>query len=205
MSRTTTRTKERQILRAAEKLFVTRRFHEVTMDAVSREAGVGKGTIYRYFTDKDALFLGVVMAGFDDLHGIVARTARSDLPLRERLLKVVAGICRSFARRRPLFRMMHAEHSRMAEARAGLHSRWRKHRGKLRAAVADIIRAGVEAGELRGDISVDALSGALLGILRGQMSRDRRRVSRRETEEIVQLFLEGALTAPRRTRKGAAS
>ena len=47
------------IMRAAERLFHNRRFHEVTLEEVAEAAQVGKGTIYRYFADKDDLFFQV--------------------------------------------------------------------------------------------------------------------------------------------------
>ena len=50
--------KREQILNALEQLLPGRRFHEITLDEVSRAAQVGKGTIYLYFQDKDALFHG---------------------------------------------------------------------------------------------------------------------------------------------------
>ena len=48
--------KRQQIMQAAERLFLGKRFHEVTTDEVAREAHVGKGTIYRHFKTKDELF-----------------------------------------------------------------------------------------------------------------------------------------------------
>jgi len=52
--------KREQILNALEQLLPGRRFHEITLDEVSRAAQVGKGTIYLYFQDKDALFVEMV-------------------------------------------------------------------------------------------------------------------------------------------------
>ena len=48
--------KRELILKALERLLPGRRFHEITLDAVAREAGIGKGTVYLYFKDKDVLF-----------------------------------------------------------------------------------------------------------------------------------------------------
>ena len=48
------------ILQALEELLPGRRFHEITLDEVAKAAGVGKGTIYLYFKDKDALFAELV-------------------------------------------------------------------------------------------------------------------------------------------------
>ena len=55
------------IMQAAESLFTSRRLHEITLDDVAREAQVGKGTIYRYFQDKDDLFFQTATQGFDEL------------------------------------------------------------------------------------------------------------------------------------------
>ena len=48
------------ILKALEELLPGRRFHEITLDEVAKAAQVGKGTIYLYFKDKDALFAELV-------------------------------------------------------------------------------------------------------------------------------------------------
>jgi AcrR family transcriptional regulator len=46
-----------KILDAAGRLFGSQRFHEVRMEDIAAEAAVGKGTLYRYFSDKEALYL----------------------------------------------------------------------------------------------------------------------------------------------------
>src|SRR5260221_14427097 len=55
------------MLDAAARLFGNQRYHEVRMDDVAAEAGVGKGTIYRYFEDKDELYLAMLERAGDQL------------------------------------------------------------------------------------------------------------------------------------------
>src|SRR5262245_18615534 len=55
--RTKTPQQADKMLNAAARLFGTQRFHEVRMEDIAAEAAVGKGTIYRYFSDKDELYL----------------------------------------------------------------------------------------------------------------------------------------------------
>jgi len=52
--------KRRQILVAAEALFLTQGYGSVSMDQVARQAGVSKATLYAYFTSKEALFATIV-------------------------------------------------------------------------------------------------------------------------------------------------
>src|SRR5271165_4176056 len=57
--------KKQRIMQAAERLFRMRRVHEITLDEIAREADVGKGTLYLYFTDKEDLIFQAAVAGFD--------------------------------------------------------------------------------------------------------------------------------------------
>ncbi|NBT62453.1 MAG: TetR/AcrR family transcriptional regulator, partial [Planctomycetia bacterium] len=47
---------QEKILAAAEVMFASKRFHEVLMEDIAIGAGVGKGTIYRYFKNKEELY-----------------------------------------------------------------------------------------------------------------------------------------------------
>src|SRR6266849_2917940 len=58
--RRTTSQQEEKILDAAAHLFGIQRFHEVRMEDIAAEAGVGKGTLYRYFSDKEELYLDLL-------------------------------------------------------------------------------------------------------------------------------------------------
>ena len=54
------RGKAEAILAAAERAFLASGFGAVTMDAIAREAGVSKATVYAHFTGKEALFGAVI-------------------------------------------------------------------------------------------------------------------------------------------------
>ncbi|WP_414468813.1 TetR/AcrR family transcriptional regulator [Methanobacterium sp. ACI-7] len=50
------------IIRAARKLFADKGF-DVSMDEIAREVGLGKGTLYLYFKNKESLYFAVVLRG----------------------------------------------------------------------------------------------------------------------------------------------
>ncbi len=54
------------ILRAAHALFLRDGFSATSMDAVTREAGVSKATVYAHFDGKQALFEALLQAGCED-------------------------------------------------------------------------------------------------------------------------------------------
>jgi len=69
-----------------EKLFTSRRFHKITVDDVAQAAQVGKGTIYRYFQNKDDFFSQTATAGFDDLCELLCRKVPENSSFFEQLL-----------------------------------------------------------------------------------------------------------------------
>ena len=59
---TATTGKAESILAAARRMFLASGFGAVSMDAIAREAGASKATLYAYFASKEELF-GAVVAG----------------------------------------------------------------------------------------------------------------------------------------------
>lgn len=55
--------RRKAIVNAAESLFFSRGYDNVSMDEIAKEAELGKGTLYLYFKDKESLFFAVVNRG----------------------------------------------------------------------------------------------------------------------------------------------
>jgi len=185
--------KRHQIMQAAEKLFTIRRFHEITTDDVAEAAGVGKGTIYRYFRDKDDLFFQTATSGLDELCDLLRRKVPGESPFAEQLLSACVHITRFFDRRRQLFRMVQTEDGRMSLCKGDLHDRWMQRRKTLIAALSAIMAKGIAEGQLRDDLPGEVLANVLLGMLRTR-ARDLADGPERfrRYELVVDLFCRGA-------------
>ena len=186
--------KHDQIMMAAERLFTNRRFHEITLDEIARAAGVGKGTIYLHFADKDDLFFQVATSGFTQLCEIVERGAAAGVPFHESLVAVCYQISAFFQRRRQLLRMMQTEDGRMASQQGAMRERWLTHRRPLVAALGKILAAGVREGAIRQDVPPEALAALLLGMLRTR-ARELEAADAVSLDKVVGLFLFGASAA----------
>lgn len=187
------RNRREQIMQAVEKLFTSRRFHEITLDDVAQAAGVGKGTIYRYFQDKDDLFFQTATSGFDDLCDLLGRKVPENTTFAEQLSSACEQIGRFFKRRRQLFQMMQAEEDRIYWFTGTIRDRWTEKRQNLVSAVAEIMRKGVGEGKVRTDIPAEILANFFLGMLRTR-ARDLTNtpgVTQRH-ELLVDLFCRGA-------------
>jgi len=184
--------KRRQIMHAAERLFTCRRYHEVTTDDIAQAAKVGKGTIYRYFKDKDDLFFQVATSGFDELCRLLSNKVPEDAPFGEQLLDACVEIGAFFDSRRELFRMMQTEGSRMYWCRKKLKERWLTKRMMLITAVAEILDKGVKNQELRSDIPSEVMAHYLLGMLRTHARDLDPAENPRQLDQMLSLFSSGA-------------
>jgi len=61
--------RRQRILEAAGRYFGKNGYHLADLDVVSKEAGVGKGTLYRYFENKEQLFIEVVSYFSEKMYG----------------------------------------------------------------------------------------------------------------------------------------
>jgi len=190
--------KRQRIMQAAEKLFASRRFHEITTDEVAREAKVGKGTIYRYFRDKDDLFFETANSGFDELCELLRQGVSPTAAFAEQLTQACVQISGFFRRRRELFAMMQSEDGRMCFDTGRMHQLWQEKRRKLVDAMGSILAAGVKEGTVRVDIPPEILAYFLLGMLRTR-ARDLQGFPEplRTHEMVVEMFCRGAAPAAR--------
>jgi TetR/AcrR family transcriptional regulator len=59
------------ILDAAEKLFFSKGYDNVSMDDIASEIGLNKATLYLYFRNKESLFFAVVLRGAQILNAMI--------------------------------------------------------------------------------------------------------------------------------------
>jgi len=184
--------KKNRIMAAAEGLFKTGQFHEITLDEVAELADVGKGTIYQYFTSKDDLLFQTAVAAFDPMCELLRQKAAAASSVEQQLLRACEAICKFAEERRPLLRLIHAEGERTLGKGGGLRRRWNQHRKKMTQTIVEIMRLGAERGQVRGDIAPEVLAECFLGMLRtrfneleGMSDRDR------SPQSLVSLFVHG--------------
>ncbi|OGV65651.1 MAG: hypothetical protein A3K19_28580 [Lentisphaerae bacterium RIFOXYB12_FULL_65_16] len=184
--------KREQIMRAAEELFTAGRFHEIKMEDIAKRAGVGKGTIYRYFSDKDDLFHQVALAGHEALCALVESRGGPSEEFDVALRNVCAAVGDFFVSRIRVWQMMQTEERRLTRHRGHCRENWMQRRQRLLLALASVLKRGVAEGRLRSDVAVESLAAMLLGMLRsatGAMGGGPVLTS----DQVMDLFLRGAV------------
>lgn len=82
-----------QIQAAARKVFMRDGFGTASMDAIAREAGVSKATLYAHFSGKEALFAAIVRERCAGLVWIRAVAELDRLEPREALRRIARDFC----------------------------------------------------------------------------------------------------------------
>jgi AcrR family transcriptional regulator len=160
MARTRTAIKEHAILDAASRVFAQRPFHEVLIDEIASSAGIGKGTIYRYFQTKDDLYFATVLHAIDSLAAALEESLPQEPSPARRLERIASEIVSFFWERRYLLPFLQRD-----ERYAGRQEELARRREPILRLVQGAILSGIECREFRG---VDARVGAeiFLGMVR---------------------------------------
>ncbi|WNG32644.1 TetR/AcrR family transcriptional regulator [Archangium violaceum] len=95
--------KEEAIVQAMLELVAEHGFHGTSTDMIASRAGVGAGTIYRYFATKDELILRVYDRIKGDGGSQIFKGDDLELPLRERLRRVWRNTAQALLTQRSAF------------------------------------------------------------------------------------------------------
>ena len=88
--------KRDEIVRAALELIAENGFHGAPMAMIADRAGVGAGTIYRYFENKDVMITGLFRELEERLNHILLEGYETAKPIRERFLHLYTTLMRYF-------------------------------------------------------------------------------------------------------------
>ena len=141
--------KREAIIKAARSLFASQPFDLVTMEAVAMRAGVSKMTVYSHFNDKETLFETIVAATADQMVSALS-APEHDGGLRDRLI-VVGRAFLSVILGSDICTMAHTLPAALRANRELADRFYAAGPGRVRAALAGMIGAAVERGELAVD------------------------------------------------------
>jgi AcrR family transcriptional regulator len=184
--------KRDRIIRAAERLFSSRRYHEVTLEEVAKAAKVGKGTIYLYFQDKDDLFIQTASAAFDGMCAQIREALLEEGDFEPKLQAVARRIRGFFEGQRWIRAILHELRGGPPGFKKKLHEERRSHFRRLDDLLAPLFRQAVEASTVRSDIEPSALARLFFVFIGGHMHAfEEEAAAAPSLDTMVDLFLHG--------------
>ena len=138
-----------QILEEAARLFSSQRFDEVLMDDIAQSAGVAKGTLYTYFSDKEELYFAVIFEGISRLNQGVLEKAGSQKDPEKKLRDIVHSIVSFVAQNGFFYKLLSIEDSKSNTGKSVNRERWREERKIQLEAIESVLMAGHSEGSFR--------------------------------------------------------
>ena len=138
-----------QILEEAARLFSSQRFDEVLMDDIAQSAGVAKGTLYTYFSDKEELYFAVIFEGISRLNQQVLEKASSQKDPEKKLRDIVHSIVSFVAQNGFFYKLLSIEDSKSNTGKSVNRERWREERKIQLEAIESVLMAGHSEGSFR--------------------------------------------------------
>ena len=196
MSENKNLTKRDLILKAALGVFSERGFHKAKIEDIAQEAGVGKGTVYEYFTSKEQLFREMLMEGINCFNNALAEELRHVDTVQGKLTQLVEKNIEVGWRYRHLAKIALLENSLMDEP----FRQWflDMHGCRIKT-IEDIVKEGVVTGEITHSLdphlfaklfygSLGAIVNPVFGLELGQIDASE------IAQKVVQVFLKGIAT-----------
>lgn len=157
--------RRQDILLAARQVFARRGYEPATLEAVAREAGLAKGTLYLYFKNKEDLYFHTAVHVLESLQSSILEAAERSSGVLERLRAIALGQFDFFLRHRETLQLLApfsnpglaSLHKRLI---AAMMEKWAAHIQRVTA----LVEEGQRAGALRRDIAPRHIAQAFLGM-----------------------------------------
>ena len=158
--------RQNDIIDAARKLFAYREFSEVSMDEIAKEVGIGKGTLYLYFKNKESLYFAVTLRGTQIWAEMVKKEVKKGNTGLEKL-KLYQNANREFSNKHPDdFRLLYSPSSIKKQFdmdKMTSSDQFQEERELFKEIMyigIDLIQKGIDEGQIRSD--VDPAEAAIL-------------------------------------------
>lgn len=195
----------RRILEAAREAFFRDGFMAANLDEVAHQAGVAKGTLYRYFESKAELYVAVLAHNGAIFEERMRETISPDLSPIDQIRTTGRFYFDHWMRNRDYFQIFWAieNQSVIGELPAGVLDQVTRLWEQCLQILADVVEKGVESGDL---VDCDPWEVANIlwtlanGMIQTETSATRRRLRREELDrafaDAIEIVLRGLSSSP---------
>lgn len=141
------------IIDAAEKLFFSRGFDNVSMEEIAKEVELGKGTLYLYFKNKDSLFFAVSLRKVQKVHEMFLECIKMEVSGREKSRLIAERYLEFIQENQEFYRMSCAIGPKLFRKKQNEYTNAvMKQIKEILLLSRDVLKEGMEDGTIRNDI-----------------------------------------------------
>jgi AcrR family transcriptional regulator len=175
-ARSDARRNREKLLEVATAAFAAADGRPVSLESIARDAGVGIGTLYRHFPNREALIEAIYRTELAEVAEAAATLLRRQ-PAKTALRRWMDRYASFVAAKRGMAESLHAMFDSGAMQR-------NETRASITGAVDLLLRAGADDGSLRADVAADDVVSSLIGIFLASGSRE-------QTGRLLDLLVAG--------------
>lgn len=190
--------KRELILEAAEEVFSEKGFFQAKVEEIAIEAGVGKGTVYEYFSSKEEVFQQMLLKVMEDsdFEGLEVENSSTAAEKIEAFLKLNHSF---IMKHKNMAKMMMQEHLTMSNE---MFQAMKARKEETLQKIEGIVVEGIAAGEFRADINPNLtahlIMGATLSLSGNILHGDNPMSAEKLTGLIMGLLFRGIASRPER-------
>ncbi len=143
-----------RIFEVSGRLVKEKGFENTTVDEITTEAGIAKGTFFNYFPTKEALLLYFVEQKDELIYNLIENETKRSIPTKEKIKNLLVRLAESYEKDKELTKLLIFEYRRYI-GYSGLkpgEDKSRSHR--LNKILHDLLEVGVEKREVKSHIEV---------------------------------------------------
>ncbi|WP_292462814.1 TetR/AcrR family transcriptional regulator [Methanolobus sp.] len=153
-----------RIFEISGRLFREKGFENTTVDEITQEAGIAKGTFFNYFPTKESLLLYFRERKEELVFNILGSQIATNAPAKDKIKNFLVLLAENYEKDKVLLRMLFFEHRRLVMA-SGQHPDRKQHGhgNQLRfiSILRDLLKEGVENGEIKERVDLQIASETL--------------------------------------------
>jgi AcrR family transcriptional regulator len=159
--RKTSPAKEQEIITQAARLFKEKGYRATTLEDIAAAVGMLKGSLYYYIRSKEELLYLVVQEPIHQAYNKLEEIVNSDIPVKVKIAQAFANHMTLFSQHYPHIAVYLHDFHHLTQKLQQNEIETPKHYQRL---WTQLLKQGVDAGELRRDLDVKVAGYAMLGM-----------------------------------------
>ncbi|MGB8217765.1 MAG: TetR/AcrR family transcriptional regulator [Candidatus Methanoperedens sp.] len=153
-----------KIFEVAGRLFKEKGFESTSIDEITEEAGIGKGTFFNYFPTKEALLLYFGEQRDELIYSSIENEMARVCSTRDKIKNLLAFLAGNYEKDKELTKLLvfeHIKHIRFTGLNSDEDKKRRYHLIKI---LTDLLEKGVREGDVRSTVDVKKATETLIAI-----------------------------------------
>ncbi|VVB95074.1 Bacterial regulatory proteins, tetR family [uncultured archaeon] len=153
-----------KIFEVSGRLFKEKGFENTTIDEITKEAEIGKGTFFNYFPTKEALLLYFAEKKDELTYSLIESETAKSIHTKDKIKNLLVFLAESYERDKELTKLMIFEYIKYKRGTGLKFGEDQSRRNRLSRILHDFLGNGVKKGEVREGIDVKTAAETLTAV-----------------------------------------